>query len=351
MNIPMISEVEIMEKYRQIVFTKPCVAEFLEKNLPTLGAGQVAVKTVVSSISCGTERALVSGEPNVSIAVKEGVEVTFPRTSGYSSAGIVVAVGEAVKDLNVGDRVAMGWSSHSEINIIARSNVFKIDDNVSFSAAALCHIGTFPLAAIRKTKLEMGESMMVMGLGVLGLWAVQLGRIAGAVPVIAVDPVKERREKALSLGADYAFDPTEPDFVEKVKAVTGKGVNAAIEVTGLGVGLDQCLDCMAKFGRIALLGCTRNKEFYIDYYRKVHGPGITLIGAHTDARPRQESSHGWFTAKDDTESLIKLIALGRFEPEKMVDEVFSPVDCGAIYDRLCHDRSFPAVAQFDWTKI
>ena len=342
---------DFMKKYRQIVFTSPCVAEFLEKTLPELGENQVAVKTMVSSISCGTERALASGEPNVSIVVKEGIEVKFPRISGYSSSGVVIAVGSAVTDLQVGDRVAMSWSCHSEINVLDRKLVFKIDDNVSFSAAALCHIATFPLAAIRRTNLEVGESMLVMGLGILGLFAVQLGRIAGAVPVIAVDPVKERREKALALGADYAFDPTEPDFAEKVKAVTGKGVNAAIEVTGLGVGLDQCLDCMAKFGRIALLGCTRNKEFHIDYYRKVHGPGITLIGAHTDARPRQESSHGWFTAKDDTESLIKLIAGGRLNPEKMVDEVYSPVDCREIYTRLCTDRTFPAVAQFDWTNL
>ena len=340
-----------MEKFRQIVFTKPCVAEFLEQTMPELAPDQVAVKTVVSSISCGTERALASGEPNVSIVVKEGVEVAFPRTSGYSSAGVVVAVGSDVTDLQVGDRVAMTWSCHSEINVLKRKLVFKIDDSVSYSAAALCHIGTFPLAAIRKTKLAVGESMMIMGLGVLGLFAVQLARIAGAVPVIAVDPVKERREKALALGADYAFDPTEADFVQKVKQITGKGVNTVVEVTGLGIGLDQSLDCMAKFGRIALLGCTRNKEFHIDYYRKVHGPGITMIGAHTDARPRHESSDGWFTAKDDTETIIKLIAGGRLTPEKMVDEVFLPTDCGAIYERLCNDRSFPAVAQFDWTKI
>jgi 2-desacetyl-2-hydroxyethyl bacteriochlorophyllide A dehydrogenase len=344
-------EKNTMEKFRQIVFTSPNVAEFLEKELPELAPDQVAVKTAISSISCGTERALASGEPNVSIVVKEGVDISFPRTSGYSSAGVVIAVGSDVTDLQVGDRVAMSWSCHSEINVLKRSLVFKIDDNVSFSAAALCHIGTFPLAAIRKTKLEVGESMMIMGLGVLGLFAVQLARIAGAVPVIAVDPIKERREKALALGADYAFDPTEADFVQKVRALTGKGVNTVIEVTGLGIGLDQSLDCMAKFGRIALLGCTRNKEFYIDYYRKVHGPGITMIGAHTDARPRHESSEGWFTAKDDTESLIKLISLGRLEPEKMVDEVYSPADCTEIYDRLCSGKSFPAVAQFDWSKI
>ncbi len=340
-----------MEKYRQIVFTKPNTAELLEKPLPELAPSQVAVKTMISSISCGTERALASGDPNVSIAVAEGVEVTFPRTSGYSSAGVVLAVGEAVKDLKAGDRVAMAWSCHSEINIMPRHNVYKIDDNVDFASAALCHIGTFPLAAIRKTKLEVGESMMIMGLGVLGLWAVQLARIAGAVPVIAVDPVKERREKAIALGADYAFDPTEADFVQKVKAVTGGGVNTVVEVTGLGIGMDQSLDCMKRLGRIALLGCTRNKEFHIDYYRKVHGPGITIIGAHTDARPRHESSDGWFTAKDDTEAILKLIAGKRIDPTVMIDEVYSPEDCGEIYTQLCTGRGFPAVAQFDWTRL
>ena len=340
-----------MEKYRQIVFTKPCVAEFLEKTLPELGSNQVAVKTAISSISCGTERALASGEPNVSIVVKEGVEVKFPRTSGYSSSGVVVAVGSDVTDLQVGDRVAMSWSCHSEINVLDRKLVFKIDDSVSFSAAALCHIATFPMAAIRRTKLEMGESMLVMGLGILGLFAVQLGRIAGAVPVIAVDPVKERREKAISLGADYAFDPTEPDFVEKVKAVTGKGVNTAIEVTGLGVGLDQCLDCMAKFGRIALLGCTRNSNFSIDYYSKVHAKAITIVGAHTIARPEYESSPGYWTHIDDIKAVFSLLKGKRLDYSKMICEIHSPKDCQEVYTRLVKEKTFPVGVLFDWNKI
>ena len=67
---------------KQIVFTKPNTAEFLDRTVPTVGADMVAVKTVVSSISCGTERALVSGDPNVSIIVAEGKPVVFPRESG-----------------------------------------------------------------------------------------------------------------------------------------------------------------------------------------------------------------------------------------------------------------------------
>ena len=98
---------------------------------------------------------------------------------------------------------------------------------------------------------------------------------------------------ALSLGADYALDPTAPDFAEQVIAISGGGVNVCIEVTGLGIGLIQALDCMKELGRIALLGCTRSSKFEIDYYGKVHGRGISLIGAHTIARPRSEARRGF----------------------------------------------------------
>lgn len=340
-----------MNKGKRIVFTKKDTAEFLEVALPEVGADQIAVKIAVSSISCGTERALVSGDANIGILQPEGTPVTFPRISGYSSAGVVIEVGSNVKNFAVGDRVALSWSTHTDINIIDAKKACKIDDNVSFSSAALCHIATFPLAAIRKTRLELGESMMIMGLGILGLCAVQLARAAGAYPVIAVDPVESRREKALGLGADYALDPTEADFVKTVKQLTGGGVNTVVEVTGLGIGLDQSLDCMAQFGRIALLGCTRNKEFHIDYYRKVHGPGITMIGAHTNARPKHESSGGWFTEADDVKSVLKLLAGGRIKLDEMVDATYDPKDCREVYTRLINDRTFPPVSQFDWSNI
>ena len=113
--------------------------------------------------------------------------------------------------------------------------------------------------------------------------------------------------------------------------------------------MDQSLDCMARFGRIALLGCTRNKEFHIDYYRKVHGPGITIVGAHTDARPRRDSSSGWFTEADDMKSLMKLLSRGRLNFDRMIDATYKPEDCTEIYERLVNDRNFPPVSQFDWS--
>lgn len=265
---------------KQIVFTEKNKAELLEVELKALKENEVRVETYFSSISCGTEKANITGDANV--AGNSPASVSFPRYTGYSSSGIVKSVGSAVTNLKPGDRVVMSGSVHAKYNTMSEKNLLKItDNNISYEEAALFYIGTFPMAAIRKTKLEIGESAMVMGLGILGLMAVQLAKVAGAVPVIAVDPVKQRREKALAFGADYALDPTEDGFADKVKELTNGGAKTAVEVTGLGIGLDMCLDCMAKFGRVALLGCTRDKNFTIDYYRKVHCPGITLIGAHT----------------------------------------------------------------------
>ena len=335
-------------KVKQIVFTKPCVAELLEKEIDAPKSNEVQVRLAVSTISSGTERANLIGDPNIDI-VGSG-SVIFPRTAGYSSSGVVEAVGEGVTEFKAGDKVAMSWTTHKQVINMDKNLVYKLPESVSFNDGALIHISTFPMAAIRKCRLEIGESAIVMGMGVLGLVAIPLLKTAGAVPVIAVDPVPEKREKALSVGADYALDPFAEDFAKTVKEITGGGAKVGIEVTGIGAGLDGILDCMARFGRVALLGCTRNKDFTIDYYRKVHGPGITLVGAHTQARPQYESRDGWWTQRDDIKTTLKLTEMGRIKLSDMIDEIHSPVDAPEVYTRLANEKSFPMV-QFDWRKL
>lgn len=340
-----------MKKIKQIVFTNPYVAEYIEVDeldMENIADNSVVVKTKVSTVSAGTERANFVGDEIVSI-VKDS-KTPFPRTTGYSSAGEVVAIGSSVSKVKVGDRVVTYWGKHKNYNVVPETNVVKIeDDRVSYEEADISFVSTFSLAAVRKVKVELGESLMVMGLGLLGQLAVVYARAAGAYPVIACDPVAERRKEALNNGADYAFDPFETDFVEKVKSVTGGGVNTAIEVTDIGAGLDETLDCMAKFGRIALLGCTRNSDFTIDYYHKVHGPGITLIGAHTNARPQNESYPSYFTHIDDIKTALNLCASGRLPFNNLIKETHNPSDCQDVYMRLATDKNFPICLQFDWS--
>ena len=333
-------------KSKNIVFTKPNVAELIEEDISAPASNDIQVRLMYSTISSGTERANLMGSKTVSWRCPEVKEAVFPRRGGYSSAGIVEQIGENVTKFKVGDRVALWWSTHNQYVTINEKNACLISD-ISFEDAALFHIATFPLAAIRKCHLEIGESAIVMGMGMLGVVALQLLKSAGAVPIIAVDPDSAKREKALKCGADYALDPYSPDFAETVKRITDGGANVGIEVTGIGAGLDGLLDCMALKGRVALLGCTRNSDFTIDYYRKVHGPGITLVGAHTNAIPNFESSNGWWTQEDDMFALKKLTEMGRIKLSNIIDEIHSPAEASEVYMHLVNDKTFPLV-QFDW---
>lgn len=331
-----------------IVFTQPNEAQVVVQNVPEPGAGMVLVRTVISSVSSGTERANLVGDINVSIH-EYFDKAIFPRQCGYSSSGVVEAVGEGVTTLRPGDRVAMSWSVHSQYNCLPEGNVYKLAPEISFEEAALWHIATFPLGAIRKCGLELGEAALVMGQGVLGMMAIQQLRLAGAAPVIAVDPVPEKRTAALALGADYALNPFEEGFARRVRELTGGGVQVALEVTGNDAALDSVLDCMAPRGRVALLGCTRHSEFRIDYYHKVHGPGVVLIGANTDARPKVESSRGLWTTRDDVFAIQKLVRLGRMNYASLVSETHAIDQAPEVYHRLATEKSFPLV-QFDWRR-
>ena len=334
---------------KNIIFTEPCVAKIAEEEVRKPIGNELLVKLAVSTISSGTERANLIGNKTVSWNRPEDKEAIFPRRGGYSSAGVVEQIGEGVTRFKVGDRVALWWSTHNQYITISEENACPIDD-ISFEDAALFHIATFPLAAIRKCRLEIGESAIVMGMGILGIVALQLLKVAGAVPIIAVDPDPQKREKALRCGADFALDPYAPVFAERVKKLTNGGANVGIEVTGIGAGLDGILDCMALKGRVALLGCTRDSDFTIDYYRKVHGPGISLIGAHTDARPQNESYSGWWSQEDDMFALKKLAEMGRIKLSDIIDQTHSPIDASSIYTRLVNDKTFPLI-QFDWRKL
>ena len=82
----------------------------------------------------------------------------------------------------------------------------------------------------------------------------------------------------------------------------------------------------------------------------MHAPGITLIGAHTAARPKTESHGGWWTQRDDMQALLRLHATERLRLVSVVDELRSPADAPLVYDRLVKEKAFPVV-QFDWQTL
>jgi 2-desacetyl-2-hydroxyethyl bacteriochlorophyllide A dehydrogenase len=331
-------------KCRQILFTGPGRAELWERELPALEDDMVLVEMEYTVISTGTERDCLLGRPNT--------QHKFPAALGYCGVGSVSAVGGGIKQFRRNDRVLVYHGNHSGFCVVREDQLTPVEDSgIQSLEAAFVIIAAMSLGGLRKTRLEIGEAAMVMGQGILGIFAVQLARLAGAVPLIAADLREDRCRLALEMGADFALSPETPDFSDQVRRISGgKGVNAVVEVTGVSAAMKQALECCAPQARIALLGCTRVSDCSIDYYQLVHKPGISLIGAHNFVRPKTESYPYHWTHHDDCLALLRMIGTGRLKALPLVSEILPPQEAPAIYRRLAEDPLFPLGVVFDWKK-
>ncbi len=333
-------------KNKQILFTAVHTAELVNNEIrEDLNDNEVLTVTEYTVISGGTERANIMGMQNVWGG--------WPRGLGYCGVGYVVKTGKAVTKVKEGDRVLVYHGCHSKYNIRTDAEITKVeDDSIPSLEAAFVIIAAMGLGGVRKLELELGESAMVMGQGLLGIFATQFLRLSGANPLIAADLNPARRELALKLGADYALDPSDEGFVEKVKEITkGKGIRGCVEVTGVSKAMLQALDCASWQGRISLLGCTRVSDCSVDYYQQVHRPGIKLIGAHNFVRPKFESYPHHWTHHDDCNAILDMISRKRIQVEPIISRVVSPEQAPEIFDELCDDPNFPMGTVFDWRSI
>lgn len=311
-------------------------------------ADEVLLESDYTVISAGTERANLIKLPNTGTD-----ENGFPFLPGYCGAGRVIAAGKDVTNLKIGDRVIIAWGGHRSHTIKKAQTVLKIeDDSIDLLDAAFAHIASFSFLGVRKLKIELGESAMIAGMGILGAFAVQIASLSGAIPVIASDFDPARRDLALKLGAAAAFSPDEENFVEKVKAATGgNGPKAVVEVTGSARAMQQALEYIAWEGRLSLLGCTRVSDVPVDFYKYVHRRGISLIGAHTFTRAQHESTPGRWTEHDDYRTFLKLVAAGKLQTRPLISEIVSPEAAHAVYARLAETKNPPPGIVFDWNKL
>ncbi len=349
-------------KSRKLIFSAPRQAEWQEWETGPLAEDEVLVETEYSAVSAGTELANYVNAPNTPGG--------YPRSPGYSACGRIVEMGSAVPGMQlhrwhhhsdpfrneplwttlaVGDRVATHWRPHGWHQKMPASEVVKVPEDVDPAEAAFSHIATFPMLAVRRLEIRLGEAAMVQGLGVLGMLAVQFARLAGACPVIAVDFDEERRRKALALGADLALAPDDPEFRAKLDAATdGRGPQAVVEVTGKCAALVQALENCAWNGRIALLGCTRVSDAPVDWYRHVHRRGVRLIGAHTMTRPVLESSPEAWTELEDMRVFLNFLASGRVKVRPFLSGVISGEELPSLYARLASEAHPPVGFAVQW---
>ncbi len=203
---------------------------------PTIQRGQLLVRTAASLISAGTERNTVElgkrsllgkakQRPDlvkqvIQKARTEGLMSTYTAVKakldgktalGYSSAGIVIGVGEGVSGFRVGNRVACagaGYASHAEVNSVPQNLCVSIPDQVSFDEAAFGTLGAIAMQGVRLAQPSLGEAVVVIGLGLLGQITVQLLKANGC-RVFGVDLDSEKLKLARELGAERCSAPSE----------------------------------------------------------------------------------------------------------------------------------------------
>ena len=333
-----------MEGYRVLFKEKEkAILEKFEVREPK--DDEVVVKVEFNLISSGTEKAFLQGLPNTGCK--------FPSNPGYSSVGYVVKLGTGVKDYSVGDRVFVAYGGHANYNVKSVTQVMKIPDEVSMERAVFMRLASFPLCAIRRARLELGESLVVVGLGMLGLLGVQIASIGGAYPVIAIGNREIRQQKAQEYGANYVFSPNEPLLTEKIMEITNnltgiKGANVVIETSGSESGLVKSLEYTSKYARVMLSGCQREMTQPVDFYKYVHLRGVQMIGVHGQTRLPSNSAPGNWTARRDYRTVFNYMKEGKLTPEDMVSEYVSPDQITEVYDRLLFDREFPLGVIIDW---
>ncbi|MFC4908223.1 zinc-binding dehydrogenase [Actinomadura gamaensis] len=239
-----------------------------EVPVPQPGPGQVLVRVEAAGV-CLSDAHLIDG--TLTPFLLDGDAVTL----GHEVAGTVHALGPDTTAAKVGDRVLLqageerggrtytrgvdydgGWAEYA---LAREDTLVPIPDDLPFEQACFVPDAvSTPWAAITATAgVRPAEAVGVWGVGGLGAHGVQLLRLAGAAPIVAVDPLPAARSRALEFGADLALDPADPAFRDEVLAATGgAGLAAAFDFAGVPAVREQAVAVLAPGGRLTLVGLT-----------------------------------------------------------------------------------------------
>jgi NADPH2:quinone reductase len=233
----------------------------------------------------------------------------LPFIPGTEAAGDVIAVGEAVTNVQVGDRVIVGGlGGYAEEAQVAAAGLRKIPDGVGYAEAASFTVAylTAYVALVRRAELQPGEWLLVHGAaGGVGLAAVDLGKVLGA-KVIATASTEEKRAFLNSYGADHVLPPS--GFREEVKRITGTGADVIYDPVG-GDVFDESARCIAFNGRITIIGFTSGRIPSIS----VNMPlikGYSIMGVRAGEYGRQFPQKG----RENMDAIMRLLAEGKIRP-------------------------------------
>lgn len=341
----------------------------VEVPTPAVSGPNLLVETRETVISAGTERMLVDfGRANLMSKARQqpdkvrqvldkmrtdGIGTTLeavrakldaPIPLGYCQAGVVVGTGNQAGGFAVGDRVVTN-GSHAEYVRVPYTLAAKIPNSVSFEAAAFTPVAAIGLQGIRLVEPTLGETVVVFGLGLIGLLTVQLLRANGC-RVIGID----RDSKRLALAETFGAHPlaAAPNVPVQVRAMTG-GVGADAVILTLASSSDepvhQAAQMSRKRGRIVLVGVTGLNLKRDDFYQKElsfqvscsYGPGRYDPVYEDQAQDYPLPFVRW-TEQRNFEAVLDLMASGQLDPLPLVTHRFTFDDAPKAYDLISSDE-------------
>ncbi len=348
---------------------------------PLVGKRNILVQVSHSCISIGTEaagmaaaevplykRALKQPE-NVRLAVKmmqeQGVGRTLRRVqglitsgqpTGYSAAGVVIDIGEDVDGFAIGDRVACagaGIANHAEIIDVPVNLACHIPESVPLDQASTVTLGAIALQGIRRAAPTLGETVAVIGLGILGQLTVQMLKANGC-RVIGIEPDPDRSTAALANGLDVALQPDVDDIVTRVAwATDGIGVDVAI-ITAAHAGheiVHQAMQICRKKGRVVVVGDVGLNLRREDFYKKEldvlisssYGPGRYDPYYEHDGQDYPLPYVRW-TENRNMAAYLQLICAGKVNLASLKPTYHDLDDAAKAYQQLTHPEGRPLLA-------
>ena len=334
---------------RTIVITEPYKVAIEQAETPEPEPGQILVRTTLSGISAGTEMNLYRGTNPDLVRRRWGERFVYPFVPGYQALGVVEHRSPDVTGFEVGDRVFTG-GSHSEFTVADADECFKLPDGLSDEQASLLSVARVALHGVRRGRIEYGDSVAVVGMGLMGQLAIQHARLAGAAKTIAVDIDPWRLEIARELGADHIIDPTSGDPAEQIGQYTEGGADVVLETAGVSSAVPVAF-ALGRYGaRVVIVGW-HLQPISIDLAEDLLYKELDLLpsragGLSDDAPPYILK---WNTRRN-TDLLIDLMLKGSLDVDRLITHVAPAEDIAAVYEMI-HTRSEQSLhVALDWRR-
>ncbi len=353
--------------------------ELIVEEIPAPGCrpGGVLVRTQASLISAGTERTSVSSaqsslldrarkQPDqvkqvFEMVKKDGLMTTVNKvlnrldsfkTLGYSAAGIVVE--SRCDEFAVGDRVACAgaqFAHHAEYISVPKNLVARIPDGVSFNDAAYTTVGSIALQGVRQADVRLGESVAVIGLGLIGQITVQLLKASGC-QVIGMDINPALFERAKSFGCDATL-ASSTDSLPTIQALTrGIGVDAVIITasTDSNEPMQLSMKMLRKKGKVVIVGVTGMDLQRSPFYEKEidvriscsYGPG-RYDPAYEEGGMDYPAGYVRWTENRNMQAFLDGIARKSLDMQSLTTHQFNIQDAQQAYDLVTGKNTAPSL--------